>query len=176
MNLNSYCQNNLNAKSRKLWSFTSDFLLLYENVYIDGINKFSHVIVMFSISFLKLKEVCKKSSQFQTYLSLMEEYIFVWTRSWTSSRNVAVRHVFLSRLSPWVMYWGTGEKQSWWQLLLQVYVVTDTDYSNFRCFCFLQSGQFSEDMIPTVGFNMRKVTKGNVTIKVRHLVMLHFSC
>lgn len=24
-----------------------------------------------------------------------------------------------------------------------------------------------EDMIPTVGFNMRKVTKGNVTIKVR---------
>jgi hypothetical protein len=30
----------------------------------------------------------------------------------------------------------------------------------------VQSGQFSEDMIPTVGFNMRKVTKGNVTIKV----------
>lgn len=30
-----------------------------------------------------------------------------------------------------------------------------------------QSGQFSEDMIPTVGFNMRKVSKGNVTIKVR---------
>ena len=30
----------------------------------------------------------------------------------------------------------------------------------------IQSGQFNEDMIPTVGFNMRKVTKGNVTIKV----------
>uniref|UniRef100_A0A8D2MBD4 ARF like GTPase 8B n=1 Tax=Zonotrichia albicollis TaxID=44394 RepID=A0A8D2MBD4_ZONAL len=29
-----------------------------------------------------------------------------------------------------------------------------------------KSGQFSEDMIPTVGFNMRKVTKGNVTIKI----------
>ncbi|KAJ8866713.1 hypothetical protein PR048_032574 [Dryococelus australis] len=29
-----------------------------------------------------------------------------------------------------------------------------------------ESGQFSEDMIPTVGFNMRKITKGNVTIKV----------
>lgn len=29
-----------------------------------------------------------------------------------------------------------------------------------------QSGQFNEDMIPTVGFNMRKVTKGNVTIKL----------
>eukprot|EP00052_Salpingoeca_macrocollata_P030713 m.320694 g.320694 ORF g.320694 m.320694 type:complete len:185 (-) comp24348_c0_seq1:81-635(-) len=30
----------------------------------------------------------------------------------------------------------------------------------------LSSGNFSEDMIPTVGFNMRKVTKGNVTIKL----------
>ena len=30
----------------------------------------------------------------------------------------------------------------------------------------VQSGRFVEDMIPTVGFNMRKVTKGNVTIKV----------
>ncbi|OXB71386.1 UNVERIFIED_CONTAM: hypothetical protein H355_016717 [Colinus virginianus] len=29
----------------------------------------------------------------------------------------------------------------------------------------LASGQFTEDMIPTVGFNMRKITKGNVTIK-----------
>jgi len=28
------------------------------------------------------------------------------------------------------------------------------------------NGQFSEDMIPTVGFNMKKVTKGNVTIKL----------
>ncbi|KAF6025773.1 hypothetical protein EB796_016024 [Bugula neritina] len=30
----------------------------------------------------------------------------------------------------------------------------------------IASGEFTEDMIPTVGFNMRKVTKGNVTIKV----------
>jgi L-fucose isomerase-like protein len=30
----------------------------------------------------------------------------------------------------------------------------------------IASGQYSEDMIPTVGFNMRKITKGNVTIKV----------
>ncbi|XBI48326.1 hypothetical protein VPH35_112095 [Triticum aestivum] len=29
-----------------------------------------------------------------------------------------------------------------------------------------QTGGYSEDMIPTVGFNMRKVTKGNVTIKL----------
>ncbi|XP_069759458.1 ADP-ribosylation factor-like protein 8B-A isoform X1 [Narcine bancroftii] len=30
----------------------------------------------------------------------------------------------------------------------------------------IASGQFTEDMIPTVGFNMRKLTKGNVTIKI----------
>ncbi|XP_022649075.1 ADP-ribosylation factor-like protein 8B isoform X2 [Varroa destructor] len=29
-----------------------------------------------------------------------------------------------------------------------------------------ESEKFSEDMIPTVGFNMRKITKGNVTIKM----------
>eukprot|EP00775_Hariotina_reticulata_P012566 gene12566-12698_t len=30
----------------------------------------------------------------------------------------------------------------------------------------LTTGSFHEDMIPTVGFNMRKVTKGGVTIKM----------
>ncbi|PAA60725.1 hypothetical protein BOX15_Mlig020388g1 [Macrostomum lignano] len=30
----------------------------------------------------------------------------------------------------------------------------------------IASGQFTEDMIPTVGFNMRKITKGSVTIKL----------
>eukprot|EP01106_Pelomyxa_sp_JSP_P013976 TRINITY_DN431_c0_g1_i4.p1 TRINITY_DN431_c0_g1~~TRINITY_DN431_c0_g1_i4.p1 ORF type:complete len:146 (-),score=41.38 TRINITY_DN431_c0_g1_i4:216-653(-) len=30
----------------------------------------------------------------------------------------------------------------------------------------MASGNFNEDMIPTMGFNMRKVTKGNVTIKL----------
>jgi len=30
----------------------------------------------------------------------------------------------------------------------------------------LASGGFNEDMIPTVGFNMKKITKGNVTIKL----------
>ncbi|KAH6760082.1 ADP-ribosylation factor-like A1A [Perilla frutescens var. hirtella] len=30
----------------------------------------------------------------------------------------------------------------------------------------IATGGYSEDLIPTVGFNMRKVTKGNVTIKL----------
>merc|ERR1712070_168684 len=33
----------------------------------------------------------------------------------------------------------------------------------------IASGSFKEDMIPTVGFNMKKVTKGNVTIKLRDI-------
>ncbi|KAK8937724.1 hypothetical protein KSP40_PGU019074 [Platanthera guangdongensis] len=33
-------------------------------------------------------------------------------------------------------------------------------------FAVAETGGYSEDMIPTVGFNMRKVTKGNVTIKL----------
>eukprot|EP00124_Ichthyophonus_hoferi_P001142 Ihof_evm10s53 gene=Ihof_evmTU10s53 len=30
----------------------------------------------------------------------------------------------------------------------------------------IASGSYTEDMLPTVGFNMRKVAKGNVTIKL----------
>lgn len=30
----------------------------------------------------------------------------------------------------------------------------------------ISSGQYTEDQIPTVGFNMRKITKGNVTMKL----------
>ena len=39
----------------------------------------------------------------------------------------------------------------------------------------MQTGSFSEDMIPTVGFNMRKVTKGNVSIKARN-ALRYSSC
>lgn len=55
-------------------------------------------------------------------------------------------------------------KLSWFQRFINVVAVFTNPL--FFCICVLQSGQFSEDMIPTVGFNMRKVTKGNVTIKV----------
>lgn len=54
-------------------------------------------------------------------------------------------------------------------IFLLYYVVMFNDRLIYLCFhkiYFFQSGQFSEDMIPTVGFNMRKITKGNVTIKV----------
>lgn len=48
------------------------------------------------------------------------------------------------------------------------------DSFTINYFFLQQSGQFSEDMIPTVGFNMRKITKGNVTIKV--LVVFPVAC
>ncbi len=40
----------------------------------------------------------------------------------------------------------------------------------------ISEGAFQEDMIPTVGFNMKKVTRGNVTIKVilTHLLFICF--
>lgn len=34
----------------------------------------------------------------------------------------------------------------------------------------LANGQFAEDLTPTIGFNMRKVTKGNVTMKVFSII------
>ncbi|OZJ06223.1 hypothetical protein BZG36_00766 [Bifiguratus adelaidae] len=36
----------------------------------------------------------------------------------------------------------------------------------YLCPSILQSGEYIEDQIPTVGFNMRKVVKGNVTMKL----------
>lgn len=36
----------------------------------------------------------------------------------------------------------------------------------FVIFTSYKNGVFTEDMIPTVGFNMRKVTKGRVTMKI----------
>lgn len=61
--------------------------------------------------------------------------------------------------------WITSAPADWLRVLTD-----ESDFSDITSCVNLslvpQSGQFSEDMIPTVGFNMRKITKGNVTIKV----------
>ncbi|KAK6923149.1 Small GTPase superfamily, ARF/SAR type [Dillenia turbinata] len=49
--------------------------------------------------------------------------------------------------------------------LVNVVAILADAFAPFSSFC-PQTGGYSEDMIPTVGFNMRKVTKGNVTIKL----------
>uniref|UniRef100_A0A674DLY5 ADP ribosylation factor like GTPase 8A n=1 Tax=Salmo trutta TaxID=8032 RepID=A0A674DLY5_SALTR len=57
-------------------------------------------------------------------------------------------------------------KQLFWKEEMELTLV-GLQYSGKTTFVnVIASGQFSEDMIPTVGFNMRKITKGNVTIKL----------
>ena len=49
---------------------------------------------------------------------------------------------------------------------LSIYIYLSFTSLLICSFLFVQTGGYSEDMIPTVGFNMRKVTKGSVTIKL----------
>ncbi|ELK19066.1 ADP-ribosylation factor-like protein 8A [Pteropus alecto] len=53
-----------------------------------------------------------------------------------------------------------------WSVLLRELCRVSWGYAPFPTPVSPQSGQFNEDMIPTVGFNMRKIAKGNVTIKL----------
>ncbi|KAG6461080.1 hypothetical protein O3G_MSEX012416, partial [Manduca sexta] len=64
----------------------------------------------------------------------------------------------INRILDWV-------KSLFWKEEMELTLV-GLQYSGKTTFVnVIASGQFSEDMIPTVGFNMRKITKGNVTIK-----------
>lgn len=63
VNFNSYWQNNLNTRNEKLWTFTSNLLLLCKNVCIDGeINKFLYVVVHY---FLNLRKHVKNYLSFK---------------------------------------------------------------------------------------------------------------
>ncbi|RVE49277.1 hypothetical protein evm_006071 [Chilo suppressalis] len=65
----------------------------------------------------------------------------------------------INRILDWI-------KSLFWKEEMELTLV-GLQYSGKTTFVnVIASGQFSEDMIPTVGFNMRKITKGNVTIKV----------
>uniref|UniRef100_A0A803VJB6 ARF like GTPase 8B n=1 Tax=Ficedula albicollis TaxID=59894 RepID=A0A803VJB6_FICAL len=81
------------------------------------------------------------------------------TASKTSATGAALQCSAVS--SVWMC---AGSRSRHWSCLCHLCQIS-TKF-NFLLFLFFQSGQFSEDMIPTVGFNMRKVTKGNVTIKI----------
>jgi len=66
---------------------------------------------------------------------------------------------FVQRILDWI-------KGLFWKEEMELTLV-GLQYSSKTTFVnVISSGQFSEDMIPTVGFNMRKITKGNVTIKM----------
>ncbi|KAB5583951.1 hypothetical protein PHYPO_G00101790 [Pangasianodon hypophthalmus] len=73
--------------------------------------------------------------------------------------SVAEMLALINRFLDWV-------KSLFWKEEMELTLV-GLQYSGKTTFVnVIASGQFSEDMIPTVGFNMRKVTKGNVTIKI----------
>ena len=68
-------------------------------------------------------------------------------------------HGFVQRILHWfkILFW----KEEMELTLVGLQNSGKTTFVNL-----IASGQFSDDMIPTVGFNMRKITKGNVTMKV----------
>ncbi|XP_003409825.2 LOW QUALITY PROTEIN: ADP-ribosylation factor-like protein 8B [Loxodonta africana] len=75
------------------------------------------------------------------------------------SLPAAIMLALISRLLDWF-------RSLFWKEEMELTLV-GLQYSGKTTFVnVIASGQFSEDMIPTVGFNMRKVTKGNVTIKI----------
>lgn len=65
-------------------------------------------------------------------------------------------------------FWTTWEwLTSWfWREEMEVTLVGLQNSGKTTLVNVLTSGDFSEDMIPTVGFNMRKIQKGRVTLKV----------
>ncbi|TGZ62299.1 hypothetical protein CRM22_007510 [Opisthorchis felineus] len=66
---------------------------------------------------------------------------------------------FFQRILDWI-------RSLFWKEEMELTLV-GLQYSGKTTFVnVIASGQFIEDMIPTVGFNLRKVTKGNVTIKM----------
>lgn len=66
---------------------------------------------------------------------------------------------FISRIIEWF-------KSLFWKEEMELTLVGLQNSGKTTFVNVIASGQFNEDMIPTVGFNMRKVTKGNVTIKL----------
>eukprot|EP00042_Codosiga_hollandica_P059740 m.920235 g.920235 ORF g.920235 m.920235 type:complete len:187 (-) comp62296_c0_seq1:214-774(-) len=66
---------------------------------------------------------------------------------------------FFSRIAEWF-------KALFWKEEMELTLVGLQNSGKTTFVNVIASGQFSEDMIPTVGFNMRKVSKGNVTIKL----------
>jgi ADP-ribosylation factor-like protein 8 len=66
----------------------------------------------------------------------------------------------------WVQKLLDWVKSLFWKEEMELTLV-GLQYSGKTTFVnVIASGQYTEDMIPTVGFNMRKISKGNVTIKL----------
>jgi ADP-ribosylation factor-like protein 8 len=70
---------------------------------------------------------------------------------------------FLAKLFEDMMSWI---RNLFWKQEMELTMVGLQNAGKSTLVSVFATGAFSEDMIPTVGFNMRKVTKGNVSIKL----------
>eukprot|EP01139_Manchomonas_bermudensis_P005071 Amastigsp_a174610_2034.p2 type:complete len:190 gc:universal Amastigsp_a174610_2034:592-23(-) len=70
----------------------------------------------------------------------------------------AIKRMFSSFIS-WI-------KNLFWKQEMELTLVGLNSAGKTTLVNIISSGEYREDMIPTVGFNMRKVQKGNVTIKL----------
>lgn len=65
---------------------------------------------------------------------------------------------FVNRLLDWL-------RSLFWKEEMELTLVGLQNSGKTTFVNVIANGRFTEDMIPTVGFNMKKITKGNVTIK-----------
>lgn len=70
---------------------------------------------------------------------------------------------FLAKLFEDMMSWI---RNLFWKQEMELTMVGLQNAGKSTLVSVFATGAFTEDMIPTVGFNMRKVTKGNVSIKL----------
>ena len=73
---------------------------------------------------------------------------------------------FLAKLFEDMMSWI---RNLFWKQEMELTMVGLQNAGKSTLVSVFATGAFSEDMIPTVGFNMRKVTKCNLSIKLRDL-------
>lgn len=69
----------------------------------------------------------------------------------------------MASLFNWLLDWLRG---LFWREEMELSLIGLNAAGKTSLVNVIATGQFSEDMIPTVGFNMRKMTKGNVSIKL----------
>jgi len=70
---------------------------------------------------------------------------------------------FISNIIDSILEWL---KSLFWKQEMELTLIGLQNSGKTTIVNVIATGQFNEDMIPTVGFNMKKVTKGNVSIKL----------
>ncbi|KAK6747287.1 hypothetical protein RB195_000475 [Necator americanus] len=96
------------------------------------------------------------------FSSVMGQFCpFALNKAWNNWTTVLYSKMFamINRVLEWF-------RSLFWKEEMELTLVGLQNSGKTTFVNVIASGQFTEDMIPTVGFNMRKITKGNVTIKL----------